>query len=106
MAKKNQEEYKDMLEDFLHPKKDGGMFPTKEEMREELLNSRFHQIFLKDMNMTDEERVAPDTYGCECIFLHTFVTPKMCDDFSLIARDFLKHEFTNLDEHEMTDFLD
>ena len=97
---------KDLLDEFLHPEKGGNTFPTREEMWEELARSRFHKVVMKDMNLTDEERIAPDTYGCECIFLRTFITPKMSDDFSLIAKDFLKHEFSNLDEHEMTDYLD
>lgn len=40
----------------------------------------------------ESERVPVDTYGCDCIFLGSFVSE--CDDmnmdFTLIARDFLK----------------
>ena len=54
------------------------------------------RVKVKDMTLSDEERVAPDTFGCDCVFLRYFVAPEMEDDFPLIAKDFLQHEMKNL----------
>lgn len=54
------------------------------------------RVKVKDMTLSDEERVTPDTFGCDCVFLRYFVTPEMEDDFPLIAKDFLQHEMKNL----------
>ncbi len=69
----------------------------------------FKHLMRLKMNMagmSDEERTSPDTFGCDSIFLEHFVTIQMSDDFSLIARDFLLHEFQNVREHEMVRFLE
>lgn len=64
------------------------------------------RLQMKMAGMSDEERTSPDTFGCDSIFLEHFVTIQMSDDFSLIARDFLLHEFQNVREHEMVRFLE
>lgn len=64
------------------------------------------RLKMKMAGMSDEERTSPDTFGCDSIFLEHFVTIQMSDDFSLIARDFLLHEFQNVREHEMVRFLE
>ena len=56
--------------------------------------------------MTDEERTSPDTFACDRVFLEYFVTPEMGDDFVLIARDFLIHEYPNIKGYEMVKYLD
>ena len=49
--------------------------------------------------------IKPDTYGCDCIFLRYFVNADMADDFPLIARDFLLHEASHIEEHENVEYL-
>ena len=61
---------------------------------------------MKDAMMSDEERTSPDTFACDKVFLDHFITDRMRDDFSLIARDFLIHECPNIDNHEMVKYLD
>lgn len=34
------------------------------------------RVKVKDMALSDEERVTPDTFGCDCVFLRYFVTPR------------------------------
>lgn len=63
------------------------------------LEMKYASLRLKESMLTDEERIAPDTYRCECIFLKFFTTPDMEDEFPLIARDFLQHEMQNLPEY-------
>ena len=64
------------------------------------------ELRMRDMMMSDEERTSPDTYGCDSMFLESFITPEMEEDFSLIARDFLLHEYGNIKDHEMIRYLD
>ena len=52
-----------------------------------------------------EELVYPDTYGAEQIFLSSFITPEMRDDFTLIAKDFYHHEFENISKYEDVEYL-
>lgn len=86
--------------------------PTPEEVLEADFdeNSGFfnHLMNLKmnDAMMSDEERTSPDTFACDKIFLDHFITERMSDDFSLIARDFLIHEYPNIKDHEMVKYLD
>ena len=61
---------------------------------------------MKDAMMSDEDRISPDTFACDKIFLEHFITDRMEDDFSLIARDFLIHEYPNIKDHEMVRYLD
>ncbi len=44
-----------------------------------------------------KEGAEPDTYGCECMFLYSFVTEQMRKDFSFIAREFLLNCFGSMD---------
>ncbi len=74
-----------------------------EEIREgKSLMSLIRQAEEEERSKPESERVPIDTYGCDCIFLGSFVC--VCDDmnmeFTLIARDFLKHEFANIDEYD------
>ena len=93
-------------------------FPLRQEsfpIPEEIVRAEYDEFMdhfqhlmnlkMKDEMMSDEERTSPDTYGCDCIFLDTFVTPAMEWEFALIARDFLMHEFENSKEHEMIQYL-
>lgn len=61
---------------------------------------------LAEFRMLSEDSVSPDTYGCDSMFLRFFVTHQMEIDFSLIAREFLLHEFGNIASHEMVEYLD
>ncbi|MBR5375791.1 MAG: hypothetical protein IK139_00765 [Lachnospiraceae bacterium] len=61
---------------------------------------------MRNAMMSDEERTSPDTFACDRIFLDHFITDRMMDDFSLIARDFLLHEYPNIEKHEMVKYLD
>lgn len=54
----------------------------------------------------EEAEKAPDTYACEMLFLDGFINDDMLDDFELIARDFLQHEFANMDRYENVEYLD
>ncbi len=54
---------------------------------------------MREMMMSEDERVSPDTYGCDCVFLRFFLTPAMEDDFPLIAKDFLQHEYVHLQDY-------
>lgn len=60
---------------------------------------------MREESMSDEERTSPDTFGCDSLFLDCFITDAMRDDFSLIARDFLIHEYANINDHEMVEYL-
>lgn len=42
---------------------------------------------------------SPDTSGCDYFFVTTFFTDKMSQDFPVIARDFLLHEYPRLKEY-------
>ena len=72
-------------------------------------SDRFKQLLslkMKEEMLSDEERTSPDTFACDCLFLRNFVTESMQDDFSLIARDFLLHEYPNVKDHEMVRFVE
>lgn len=61
---------------------------------------------MREAMMSDEERTSPDTYGCDCVFLEHFITPEMENDFTIIARDFLIHEFQNIKDYDMIRYVD
>ena len=72
-------------------------------------SDRFKQLLsikMKEEMLSDEERTSPDTFACDCLFLRYFVTDQMQDDFSLIAKDFLLHEYPNVKDHEMVRFVE
>ena len=98
-------EPEDMLNEFLHPK-DRSFPMTKAEMDDKRTEDLMERLFEKEASLTDEERISPDTFGCDCIFLEHFANKEMRADFSLIARDFLLHEFGDIDNHEMIDYTD
>lgn len=56
--------------------------------------------------ISDKEKTSPDMYGCEKLFVDFFVKDHMVDDFPLIVRDFLKHEFANIAEYEDLAYFD
>ena len=60
----------------------------------------------REEGIPDDERLSPDTFGSERIFLDFFIIDEMEDDFPLIARDFLLHEYNNLENHEDVEYLD
>lgn len=54
----------------------------------------------------EEERLSPDPYGCEKLFVEFFITDEMRDDYPLIVRDFLRHEFNNVENFEDLAYFD
>ncbi len=54
----------------------------------------------------DTDWLSPDPYGCEKFFVDFFVNEEMRDDFPLIVRDFLAHEFANISGHEDMAYFD
>ena len=60
----------------------------------------------REEGIPDDERLSPDTFGSERVFLDFFINEDMEDDFPLIARDFLLHEYNNLTDHEDVEYLD
>ena len=67
---------------------------------------RYARLHMREMMMTEEQRISPDTYRCECIFLKRFVNDDMEWEFPLIAKDFLQHEMKNLEKYTELEFLD
>ncbi len=66
------------------------------------LMSLIRQMEEEENAKPESERVPVDTYGCDCIFIGSFVPfgEDIDRDFTLIARDFLKHEFANIDKYD------
>lgn len=58
------------------------------------------------MNIPDDKKLMPDTYGCERLFVDFFINDEMREDFPLIARDFYVHEFANISEYQDADYFD
>lgn len=58
------------------------------------------------MNIPDDKKLMPDTYGCERLFVDFFINDEMREDFPLIARDFYVHEFANISEYQNVDYFD
>ena len=79
---------------------------------EEMINEHSEDIMhilsikMQDDMIPDEEKTSPDTYGCDCLFLEHFITEDMSEDFSVIAREFLIHEYQNIKDHEMVYYVD
>ena len=71
---------------------------------EEFLADYFERKF-KNVDKQTGERLSPDKYGCESLFIEYFVNEQMEDDFPLIAHDFYLHEFTNLSQYENVEYL-
>ena len=58
------------------------------------------------MNIQDDKKLMPDTYGCERFFVDFFINDEMRKDFPLIARDFYVHEFANIPKHQDVEYFD
>ena len=102
--KKMPKEYGIPLRDFKLPMP-GDMFDTSIDEKSEFFN-HLMSMKMRDAMMSDEERTSPDTFACDKVFLEHFITDRMADDFSLIARDFLINEYPNIKDHEMVKYLD
>lgn len=63
------------------------------------------RLDLKAKMMTEEQRLAPDTFCCECFFLQEFVNYEMERDFPLIAKEFLQHEMKHLSDYTKLSFV-
>ncbi len=57
-------------------------------------------------NIPDDEKITPDTYGCDTMFIDFFITEDMRRDFNIIARDFLIHEYHNINGYEDIEYID
>lgn len=64
------------------------------------------QLQTKTNLIPEEERLSPDPYGCEKLFVEFFITDKMRDDFPLVVRDFLRHEFNDIETFEDLAYFD
>ena len=102
--KKMPKEYGIPLREFDLPKP-GDMFDTNIDENSDFFK-HLMSLKMRDAMMSDDERISPDTFACDKIFLDHFITDRMADDFSLIARDFLIHEYPNIKDHEMVEYLD
>lgn len=58
------------------------------------------------MNIQDDKKLMPDTYGCERFFVDFFINDEMREDFPLIARDFYAHEFANIPKYQDVEYFD
>ena len=104
MMKKMQKGYGIPLSDYKFPMP-GDMFDMEFDEKSDFFK-HLMSLKMKDAMMSDEERTSPDTFACDKLFLDTFITDRMRDDFSLISRDFLIHEYPNIKDHEMVKYLD
>lgn len=65
-----------------------------------------HQLKTVDQLMDERDRVSPDRYGCEKLFVDNFVNAEMGEDFPLIFRDFLYHEVKHISDYEAMSYFD
>lgn len=81
-----------------------GIFKEMMESGGDFLNEmiRFREL---DSRISDEERLSPDSFGCDRLFLEHFITERMEEDFPLIARDFFMHEYDSLSDYEDVEYL-
>lgn len=84
----------DMMEHFINyiiDRADGyESFKDRMEMRE-FANSRAN--------------TEPDTYACDCVFIRLFPSDEMLEDFPEIARDFLFHEYQNIQKYDQVQYI-
>ena len=71
-------------------------FSLDDDMFEGMMEHGSAMAALSMLHMQDElkdeaERVNPDTYGCDSIFVRNFVTPDMQADFPVIANAFYRN---------------
>ncbi len=77
------------------------LYSLEDEPKPAFIN-RLERAEKRIRNFSDEEWESPDTYAAERLFLEFFVTDQMAEDFNLIARDFFRHEYQNLEKyHEL-----
>ncbi|MCD7717134.1 MAG: DUF2325 domain-containing protein [Lachnospiraceae bacterium] len=50
----------------------------------------------EDLMEEVSREIAPDPYGCECLFLETFISDEMEAEFPMIAREFLLHKYEEI----------
>ncbi len=86
-------------EDYILPELDNNLFRP-------VLNASVKDYEKRKGSIPKSERVPVDTFACDSMFLDHFLTEEMRDDFPLIARDFLKHEFVNVDKYDNIAYLD
>ncbi|MBR1852815.1 MAG: hypothetical protein IJ794_06700 [Lachnospiraceae bacterium] len=60
---------------------------------------------LKQIMWDGDSKAVPDKFGCDKIFIETFLTIQMADDFVLIANDFLRHEWGQLAGYRDVEYL-
>ena len=63
-------------------------------------------LSIMDHTEPDGERVAPDKFGCYCVFGRNFISGQLADAFPKIARAFLTHEYTHIDAYASTVYMD
>ena len=85
----------DEMNDFLH---------DSMESNGKILNALLNAC-AREEGIPDGERLSPDSFGAERLFLEYFVNDEMSHDFPLIARDFLLHEYNNIKDHEDIEYV-
>lgn len=87
------------FDDFI--KKNARRVPEKDRLVEDFL--KFVEVVQDDM--PEEEKIPVDTYGCDCMFVRSFMNEDLLDDFPLVIRDFMEHEAANIDKYDMIDYF-
>lgn len=66
------------------------------------------EMFNEKLNMYDSLDENPDTYGCDRLFARSFVltSKAMTDDFVFIFKDFIAHEYKNLDGYDTVPYVE
>ena len=57
-------------------------------------------------NIPEDQKVSIDPFGCEKLFVELFINEKMQDDFNLVIRDFMIHEYANLKNYDSIEYYD
>ena len=64
-----------------------------------------HDRVLRVAESADEKKRSQDKFSCKRLFLESFMTSEMITDFPLIARDFYKNEYSDVRNHEITEYI-
>lgn len=73
----------------------------------EMQKRRFLGLKLKDALQTDAERISPDTYGADALFIEVgFMTDEMLTDFPVIAKEFIKNVPISLQREDEIHYTD
>lgn len=66
------------------------------------------KMFREKLDMYDSLDENPDTYGCDRLFASSFVltSEAMISDFVFIFKDFIKHEYKNLDGYGTVPYVE